>query len=182
MAGLSRLRSLWRNLVHRDRVERELDAELRATFEALEEEHVRSGMSGPEARRAATLQLGRVQSLKEQVHDVKAGAFVESWIQDVRYALRLLRRGPLFAALCHRVAGARHRRHRRHLLPVRRHRAAPAQCARARPPGRGVVGKARPRPIQLLASVSADGSHQSAQLDSRGRLLALSVRQGRQSA
>ena len=97
MAGLSRLRSLWRNLVHRDRVERELDAELRATFEALEEEHRRSGMSGPEARRAATLQLGRVQSLKEQVHDVKAGAFVESWIQDVRYALRLLRRGPIFA-------------------------------------------------------------------------------------
>jgi predicted permease len=97
VAGFSRLRSLWRNLVHRRTVDDEISEELRATFEALEEEHRRSGMSGPEARRAATLQLGRVQSLKEQVHDVKAGAFVESWVQDVRYALRLLRRGPLFA-------------------------------------------------------------------------------------
>ena len=54
-------------------------------------------MSPDEARRAATIQLGRTESLKEQVRDVKAGAFVDGWIQDVRYALRLLRRGPLFA-------------------------------------------------------------------------------------
>ena len=32
MAILSRLRSLWRNLVHRERVERDLDDELGAMF------------------------------------------------------------------------------------------------------------------------------------------------------
>jgi predicted permease len=81
----------------RGRVERELDDELRGTFETLEEEHRRAGLTAAEARRAATIQLGRVDALKEQVLNVKAGAFVDGWIQDVRYALRLLRRGPLFA-------------------------------------------------------------------------------------
>jgi predicted permease len=97
MSNLSRLRSLWRNLVHRSRVERELDDEVRSALEMLVDEHRRAGMSPAEARRAATLQLGRSASLKEQVRDVKAGAFIDGWIQDVRYALRLLRRGPLFA-------------------------------------------------------------------------------------
>ena len=93
-----RLRSFWRNLVHRRRVESEVDAEVRAAFEMLVEEHRQAGMSVEEARRAATIQLGRAESLKEQIMDVRTGAFVESWIQDARYAVRLLRRGPLFAA------------------------------------------------------------------------------------
>jgi putative ABC transport system permease protein len=93
---LSRLRSLWRNLVHRERMERDLDEEMRTTFEALEEEHTRTGLTGPEARRAAMMQLGRVESLKEQVRDVKAGAFVDGLLQDSRYGARVLRRNPIF--------------------------------------------------------------------------------------
>jgi hypothetical protein len=30
------------------------------------------------------IQLGRTESLKERIRDVKAGAFVDGWIQDVR--------------------------------------------------------------------------------------------------
>ena len=98
MSNLSRLRSLWRNLVHRRRVERELDDEVRGTLEMLAEEHRQAGMSPAEARRAATIQLGRIESLKEQDHG-RQGRRVrrDGWIQDVRYAVRLLRRGPLFA-------------------------------------------------------------------------------------
>ena len=98
MSDVPRLRSLWRNLVHHGRVERELDEEVRGALELLVEEHRQAGMSPEEARRAATIQLGRTESLKERIRDVKAGAFLDGWIQDVRYALRLLRRGPLFAA------------------------------------------------------------------------------------
>jgi predicted permease len=97
MTGLSRLRSLWRNIVHRRRVDREVDDEVRGTLDMLADEHRQAGMHPDEARRAATLQLGHLQSIKEQVHDVKAGAFLEGWIQDVRYAVRLLRRSPVFA-------------------------------------------------------------------------------------
>src|SRR5438128_2272123 len=93
---LSRLRSLWRNLVHRETVDHELEEELRGTFEALEEEHRRTGMTDQEARRAAMIQLGRVESLKEQIRDVKAGAFLDGFLQDSRYGVRVLRRNPVF--------------------------------------------------------------------------------------
>ena len=97
MSNLSRLRSLWRNLMHRGVVHEEIDEELRGAFDAIEAEHRRAGLSPAEARRATTLRFGRVDSLKEQVRDVRAGAFLETWVQDIRYAVRLLRRSPLFA-------------------------------------------------------------------------------------
>ena len=93
----SRIRSLWRNLIHRDAVDRELDEELRATFDTVEEEYVRAGLTPQEARRAAVVALGRVESLKERVSDAKGGAFIATAARDVRYAVRVLRRGPLFA-------------------------------------------------------------------------------------
>jgi predicted permease len=97
MSSWTRIRHLWRNLVHRDRVAHEIDDELRATLSALEEEQRHAGLTPEAARRAAAIQLGRVESLKERIHDVKAGAFAATLTQDVRYAMRLLRRGPLFA-------------------------------------------------------------------------------------
>src|SRR6266540_6530009 len=97
MSSLSRLRSFWRNILHRGRVDREIDEELRGTLDAIEAEHRRAGLSPDDARRAAMIQFGRVESLKELVHDVKAGAWLETWFQDVRYAVRVLRRGPVFA-------------------------------------------------------------------------------------
>ncbi|MGB7218788.1 MAG: ABC transporter permease [Vicinamibacterales bacterium] len=92
----SRLRALWQNLLHRDRMERDLDDEVRSTFELLAAEKVRAGMRPEDARRAAMLEIGGVEAVKEQVRDVKAGALVETLLQDVRYAARLLRRNPLF--------------------------------------------------------------------------------------
>ena len=84
-----------RNLVRRDRVERDLEEELRASLELLVEEKTRAGMRPDEARRAAAIEL-HVESVKEQVREVRAGSFVETLLQDVRYAARLLRRNPLF--------------------------------------------------------------------------------------
>jgi predicted permease len=84
-----------RSLVRRDRLEHDLDDELRASFELLMDEKVRSGMDPTIARRLAATEL-HIESVKEQVRDVRAGSFVETLLQDVRYAARLLRRNPLF--------------------------------------------------------------------------------------
>jgi putative ABC transport system permease protein len=93
---MSRLAIRWRNLRHRDRVDRDLDDEVRAAFEMLVDEKTRAGLPHEEAHRAARLELGGVESVKEQVRDVRAGALFDTFLQDVRYAGRLLRRNPLF--------------------------------------------------------------------------------------
>ena len=93
---MHRLHSLLRNLLRREAVERELDAELRATFEMLVAEKSRCGMSLEAARRAARLELGGIESVKDQIRVVRSGALVETWLQDVRYAWRLLWRDRVF--------------------------------------------------------------------------------------
>jgi predicted permease len=90
------LRALLRNLLQRDAVERELDAELRATVDMLVAEKIRGGMSPDAARRAARLELGGIESVKDQVRVVRSGALMDTWLQDVRYAWRLLRRDRVF--------------------------------------------------------------------------------------
>ncbi len=96
MTFLHRLRSLWRNLRHRERVDNDLDDEVRAAFDMLVAEKTRAGLPPQDARRAATLELGRVEIVKEQVRDARAGAFVDGLLQDARYGARVLRRNPIF--------------------------------------------------------------------------------------
>ena len=96
---MARLRSLWRNTVHRNRVDDDLDEELRVTHELLVDEHLQSGMSQEDARRAARLELGTPEALKDRVADVRAGAGFDTVLRDVRYALLLFRRAPAFTTV-----------------------------------------------------------------------------------
>ena len=93
---LTRLRSIVRNVIRHDRVERDLDDEMRAALAVLVDEHLRAGMSAADARRTAMLELGGIESVKQQVRDVRGGALIDTLIQDVRFASRVLRRSPLF--------------------------------------------------------------------------------------
>ncbi len=99
MSLIRRLRNLLRNLTERPRVERDLDEELNAYVDLLAAEKERAGMSPEQARRAARLEAGGVERLKDSVRDARAGAVVEGAIQDFRHALRLLARAPGFAAV-----------------------------------------------------------------------------------
>ena len=96
MAVVSRLISLFRNLTRRTRIEGDLDDELRATVDMLAAEKTRAGATPAAARRAALAELGGVEAIKEQVRDVRSGAWLDTVAQDVRYSVRLLRRYPLF--------------------------------------------------------------------------------------
>jgi hypothetical protein len=96
MSPKSRVVSAWRNLVHRNRVERELDEELRAAVDVLVDDQLRKGLPPGEARRAALRQLGGVESVKERVREVRSGAFIDTLLRDLRYGARILARNPIF--------------------------------------------------------------------------------------
>ena len=91
--------SLFRNLFARGEVERDLDEELRAYVDLLTEEKIRAGMSPDEARRAARVEAGSIEHIKDEVRDVRKGSLLDSGWQDFRYGLRLLKRSPGFSAL-----------------------------------------------------------------------------------
>jgi predicted permease len=99
MALTSRLAVWYRNLFRRPRVEQELDDELRAYQDLLVAEKTGMGMSPEGARRAAALELGGMEQVKEEVRDVRAGAWLFDLGRDLRYAARVLRRRPGFAGI-----------------------------------------------------------------------------------
>src|SRR5919107_4966015 len=90
MPLMSRLSSLRRNLLRRERVERELAEEIDACLEMLAEAKAAEGLSPEEARRAALIELGGVEQVKESVREVRVGHFIGTVWQDMRYGARTL--------------------------------------------------------------------------------------------
>jgi len=76
--------------------DRELDRELAGYVKLLTEENIKAGMSPDEARRAALVEVGGVEQVKERVRDVRPGARIETLWRDVRYAARSLAWNPAF--------------------------------------------------------------------------------------
>src|SRR6201984_1509319 len=88
-----RLRSLFRWT----EADQQLDDELRDHLERKTEEYVAQGMTQEEAHRRVRLDLGGVEQTKEKCRDARAVNLVESFVQDLRYAFRTLRKAPRFA-------------------------------------------------------------------------------------
>src|SRR5947209_1397780 len=93
--SLHRLRSFF----FRTQLDRDLDAEMYAHLELAIEENLQRGLSPAEARRQALLRFGGTQQAKENHREARALPFLEIILQDLRFALRMLRRSPGFALL-----------------------------------------------------------------------------------
>ena len=96
---MNALRVKWRAMFCREEIERELDEELRYHVERKTEENVAKGMSAEEAQRAARIELGGIEQVKEQVRAVRAGAWMGTVMQDARFGLRMLRKNTGFTAV-----------------------------------------------------------------------------------
>ena len=77
-------------LLGRERLERELDAELRDHLERQVEDYVRAGMSPDEARRRAHLLFGGLEQTKEACRDARGTRWLLDLVSDLRFAGRLL--------------------------------------------------------------------------------------------
>ena len=75
----------------------DIDDEIAFHLAMRQAEHERDGLAPEIARRTAARQFGNVTALKEQTRDMWTFPSFESFVQDLRYALRTLRRAPAFA-------------------------------------------------------------------------------------
>src|SRR5687767_2054080 len=92
---LTRLRALLR----RDVVADEISEELRFHVDQRTSDLERQGLSHEEAERQARTRFGNMAKLHDESYDIRGGGFIETVWQDVRYAMRILRRQPVFATI-----------------------------------------------------------------------------------
>src|SRR5262245_29589063 len=81
-----------RGLLGDRRAERELDEEIETHLRLLTERYVRQGMTEAEAEWSARRQFGNVTLLQEVNRDMRGTRLIDTFVQDLRYGLTMLRR------------------------------------------------------------------------------------------
>ncbi|HVG17696.1 MAG TPA: ABC transporter permease [Blastocatellia bacterium] len=81
-----------------NRIDREIDEEMRFHLEMRSQEYIEAGMRPEDARREAMRRFGNITYIKEISRDVRGGGMLETLLQDLRYGARMLLKQPIFTA------------------------------------------------------------------------------------
>ena len=80
----------------REQADRELDEELQYHLNRATQRNIDRGMTAAEAHRAAFLDLGGLEQVKEECRDARGLRFIDELYQDIRYGVRMMRKAPAF--------------------------------------------------------------------------------------
>jgi len=86
-------------LFRRSKLDAQLDSELRFHVEQQTAQNIAAGMDPDDARRRALAQFGGLEYIKEETRDARGTHFIETLLQDVRFAFRILRKTPFITAI-----------------------------------------------------------------------------------
>lgn len=99
MKLLAYLQSLASRFLNRRQTEGDLEDELQAHIRMRADNLERSGLTRSEAQRQARLDFGSPERFKEECREAIAGNLVDTFLQDLRFTLRTLRKSPVFFAV-----------------------------------------------------------------------------------
>jgi len=99
MKSLHRFFARLSNLTAGSRADQRLREEMEEHLAQQTADNLRAGMSTAEAHRQAVLKFGAVEAIREEYHTELSLPFIETQLQDLRYALRQLAASPGFASI-----------------------------------------------------------------------------------
>ena len=87
------------SLLHRSHADAELQREIEIHIQQLTNEAMAAGMTEVEARAMALREFGAVEQIKEECRDTRRVRWIQDFVQDLRYGVRMLRQSPAFTAV-----------------------------------------------------------------------------------